>query len=89
MGLNSNKERKAWWEAMHRRYTKQEIDAAMATLPPGMQQVIRLHYGQGVALQEITVMLQRNMTTIRTRQVMGIYRLWQYFGKPDFLFPVP
>jgi len=83
MGLNNNKERRAWWEAMHRRYAQPEIEAAIATLPPGMQQVLRLHYEQNIPLQQITVLLQRNMTTIRTRQAMGIYKLWQYFGKPE------
>lgn len=73
---------------MHRLHTKEQIDAAIASLPPDTQRVLRLHYGQNMPLQEITGILGRNITTIRTRQVMGIYKLWQYFGRPAFLSPV-
>ncbi|MGC4233244.1 MAG: sigma factor-like helix-turn-helix DNA-binding protein [Niabella sp.] len=84
MGLNNNKERQAWWRAMNRMYSKQQVNTAISMLPPDMQQVIRLHYEQGVPLPEIALMLKGSMTVIRTRQVMGIYKLWQYFGKPGY-----
>lgn len=88
MGLNNNKQRQVWWQAMNRMYSEEQINEAISTLLPDMQQVIRLHYGQGISLQEITHILKRSMTAIRTRQVMGIYKLWQYFGKPDYLFTI-
>lgn len=84
MGLSNNKERKAWWQAMNRVYSKEQINAALVTLPPDMQRVILLHYKQGTPLREIAHILHRSMTAIRTRQVMGIYKLWQYFGKPGY-----
>ena len=88
MGLNNNKQRQAWWQAMNRMYSEEQINEAISTLLPDMQQVIRLHYEQGIPLQEIAHTLERSMTAIRTRQVMGIYKLWQYFGKPDYLFTI-
>ncbi|WP_157097963.1 RNA polymerase sigma factor [Niabella ginsenosidivorans] len=84
MGLSNNKERQAWWQAMNRVYSEQQINAAIATLPPDMQQVILLHYKKGIPLREIAPIVNRSMTAIRTRQVMGIYKLWQYFGKPGY-----
>lgn len=81
MGLNTNRERLAWWEEMHQRYTPQEIAEAIATLKPDTQTVIRLHYEQNIPLQDIVPILKRSMTIVRNHQCMGIYKLWQYFSK--------
>lgn len=80
MGLNSNKERQAWWEEMNRKYSKQEIQDAIATLKPDTQTVIRLHYQQQMPLKDIVPILKRTMTVVRTHQVMGIHKLYQYFS---------
>lgn len=79
MGLNSNQERQAWWEEMNRRYTREEVEKAIATLKQDTQTVIRSHYEQKIPLKEIVLILKRSMTVVRSHQCMGIFKLSKYF----------
>ena len=82
MALNTNKERRVYWEEMNRTYSAEEIKIAMDVLKPDTQTVLRFHYIENLSLQDIAKIIHKSMTVVRTHQVMGMYQLWKYFQKP-------
>lgn len=79
MLFNSNKERRAFWEEMHKKYSAAQINAALETLKPDSVKVLLLHYSDGHGLPQIAVLMQRSVTVIRDHHNRGIYKLHKYF----------
>jgi len=82
MNLNNNEDRLKYWEEMLRDYSTQQVTAALKTLPPLTQEVLRLHYISHTPLTEIPHRINKSLTTVRTHHSRGIYKLWQYFENP-------
>ena len=64
----------------------QALQAAIATLPTRMQQVIRLYYFEEKSYQEIGRLLQIDPETVRSHRFRGIRLLQQMGLSPDDFF---
>lgn len=79
MKFNSNKERRAYWRQMNEEQTKEEIDAALATLKEDTARVITMHYREGFTLPEIINIMEKSGTIIRNHHNRGIFQLHRHF----------
>lgn len=82
-GLNSNKQRREFWEELCRERSGQELSEALAAIDPTGSQVLRWHYGEGHSFAMIKEMLQRSISTVRNHHNRGIFELQQYFLKKE------
>lgn len=80
MIFNSNKERRAYWEELHEKYSAFQLEEAFSTLKPDAQKVLRLHYEQGLPIKEIAQQINRSLTVVRNHHNRGIYKLYRYFN---------
>ncbi len=82
-GLNSNKQRREFWEELCRERTGQELSEALAAIDPTSAQVLKWHYTDGQSFEAITKLLNRSISTVRNHHNRGIFELQQYFLKKE------
>jgi DNA-directed RNA polymerase specialized sigma24 family protein len=80
MKFNSNKERRAYWETMSKKYNAVTIEKALNTLKPEIKQVLVLHYRKKHSFLEITKLVTRSVTVVRMRHNRGVYKMYRYFN---------
>ncbi len=80
MRLDTNKERRAYWESVMQTYSAAELEKALDALPNDIAAVIKYHYLYNLSFEKIAVKLERPITVIRNRHNLGVLKLAQYFG---------
>lgn len=78
--LNSNRERKAYWEELSLRYTEDEVQKALASLEPTTRKVLLLYYAESYSFKEICTMIQRSISIVRNHHNRGFFQLYRYFN---------
>ncbi len=80
MNLNSNKERREYWDYLARTYSQKKLNEAFGLLDEQTREVIELHYKANHPLTDITRLINRSITTVRNLQLRGIYKLYCHFS---------
>ncbi len=81
--INTNKQRKAFWEELTKQIPSAELEKALATIDPTDARVLRWHYMDGHRFPQIVTLLNRSISIVRNHHNRGIYYLQEYFQDPD------
>ena len=77
-GLNTNKDRRAFWESLAGDKDGMTLSAALSAIDPTSARVLTWHYTEGYSLKEITTLLNRSISIVRNHHNRGIFQLQQY-----------
>ena len=80
-GLNSNKQRREFWEKVAGENENGWLEQALLAIDPTSAQVLTWHYIDGYSFKEITDLLHRSISIVRNHHNRGIFELQQYFLK--------
>ncbi len=80
-GLNTNKDRRAFWESLAGEKGEKDLQAALSQIDPTSARVLKWHYIEGKSLKEITHLLNRSISIVRNHHNRGIFQLQQYLAK--------
>ena len=80
-GLNSNKQRKEFWQQLIHEEQAEELEKGLVSIHPDSARVLRWHYTDEYSLQEIVTLLGRSISIVRNHHNRGIFELQQYFRK--------
>lgn len=78
--LNTNKQRRSYWNNVVEKYSVEEISSALRNLKPQYSEVIKLFYQQNLSLTEIMNRMKLSVTSVRNYHNRGIYLLYRYFN---------
>ena len=76
-GLNSNVDRKKFWEQLHREQTDLAISVALGSIQPVTAQVLIWRYR---GFREISQLLHCSISTIRHHHSRGLFELQRFFA---------
>ena len=78
-GLNTNRDRAAFWRRVRDEYGPDGLGKALDAIDPVSAKVLTWHYLDGHSLHEITRKLNRSISTIRNHHSRGMFELQQYY----------
>lgn len=80
MKLNTNRDKQAYWDVLQSQVPETVLNEAINSLQADTARVIRLHYGEGRKLTEISTLVGKSISVVRNHQNRGICRLYRYFN---------
>lgn len=81
MFFKSDIQRKEFWDLMHKTYSKEKIDAAMAALPKETARLLEMFYTEEYSLKQVEIITQQSGRTVRSEMQKGMEKLYKYFEK--------
>lgn len=82
MGPRNKKERTSFWNKLYETYSREQVAAAWLKLKPAAQEIILLHYKEGLTIQQIAERLKKSRSTIQSLESINIYKLYLYLAEP-------